>query len=199
MTHPYDAWNFELVARFFLGGGGGWESVHAPLVLSFLGLDLRGNWVSRIFRRQFPQILQRSPLIPVQFCNCSAVLNWTSRTDFRQTRVTCLDKHSLNQKDQSVSFCMPLFLHLSSFLLFYLPSPFILSYFYHFFFPLAFANSIPLHYFASFYSLSFCLSSFHPPFQWRTQEFCSEGGGVFNKFSWGQRTERTGDLGAVAP
>ena len=27
--------------------------------------------------------------------------------------------------------------------------------------------------------------------QWRTQEFCSGGGG-FNKFSWGQRTERTG-------
>ena len=26
--------------------------------------------------------------------------------------------------------------------------------------------------------------------QWRTQEFCSGGG--FNKFSWGQRTERTG-------
>jgi hypothetical protein len=25
--------------------------------------------------------------------------------------------------------------------------------------------------------------------QWRTQEFCSEG--VFNKFSWGQRAERT--------
>ena len=27
--------------------------------------------------------------------------------------------------------------------------------------------------------------------QWRTQEFCSGGGG-FKKFSWGQRTERTG-------
>ena len=29
--------------------------------------------------------------------------------------------------------------------------------------------------------------------QWRTQEFCSAGG--FNKFSWGQRTERTGIWG----
>jgi hypothetical protein len=27
---------------------------------------------------------------------------------------------------------------------------------------------------------------------WRTQEFCSGG---FNKFSWGQRTARTGILG----
>jgi hypothetical protein len=30
--------------------------------------------------------------------------------------------------------------------------------------------------------------------QWRTQEFFSEGGG-FNKFSWGQRAERTGIWG----
>jgi len=29
--------------------------------------------------------------------------------------------------------------------------------------------------------------------QWRNQEFCSGGG--FNKFSWGQRTERTGIWG----
>jgi hypothetical protein len=29
--------------------------------------------------------------------------------------------------------------------------------------------------------------------QWRTQEFCSGGG--FNKFSWGQRTERMGIWG----
>jgi hypothetical protein len=33
-------------------------------------------------------------------------------------------------------------------------------------------------------------------YQWRTQEFFRGG---FNKFSWGQRTERTGDLGAAAP
>jgi len=31
--------------------------------------------------------------------------------------------------------------------------------------------------------------------QWRTQEFCLGGGGSFNKFSWGQRTERTGIWG----
>ena len=31
--------------------------------------------------------------------------------------------------------------------------------------------------------------------QWRTQEFCSGGGAAFNKFSWGQRTERTGIWG----
>ena len=31
--------------------------------------------------------------------------------------------------------------------------------------------------------------------QWRTQEFCSGGGGGFNKFSWGQRTERIGIWG----
>jgi hypothetical protein len=33
--------------------------------------------------------------------------------------------------------------------------------------------------------------------QWRTQEFCSGGGGGFNKFSCGQDIEK-GDLGAVA-
>jgi len=32
--------------------------------------------------------------------------------------------------------------------------------------------------------------------QWRTQEFCS---GRFNKFSWGQRTERTGIWGPLPP
>ena len=31
--------------------------------------------------------------------------------------------------------------------------------------------------------------------QWRTQEFFSEGGGWLNKFSWGQRTERAGIWG----
>ena len=35
--------------------------------------------------------------------------------------------------------------------------------------------------------------------QWRTQEFFFGGGGGFNKFSWGQRTERTGIWVAVAP
>jgi len=63
MTQPYDAWNFAVVARFF------WKKkiVHAPLVLNFLGLDLRGNWVSHISRQHFPQILQWSPLIPYSF------------------------------------------------------------------------------------------------------------------------------------
>jgi hypothetical protein len=65
---PYDAWNFKLAARL-IG-----KSVHAPLILGFLGLDLRGNWVSRISKQQFPQIRQRSPFTPVQFCNYSAVL-----------------------------------------------------------------------------------------------------------------------------
>ena len=31
--------------------------------------------------------------------------------------------------------------------------------------------------------------------QWRTQDFLGGMGGVFNKFSWGQRTERTGIWG----
>jgi hypothetical protein len=36
--------------------------------------------------------------------------------------------------------------------------------------------------------------------QWRTQEFFFRGGGeVFNKFSWGQRAERTGILGRYPP
>ena len=35
--------------------------------------------------------------------------------------------------------------------------------------------------------------------QWRTQEICSGRGGGFNKFSWGQRTERTGIWGRQPP
>ena len=43
--------------------------------------------------------------------------------------------------------------------------------------------------------LSACVKEQH--WQWRTQDFCSVGG--FNKFSCGQRTERTGDLGGGSP
>ena len=38
-------------------------------------------------------------------------------------------------------------------------------------------------------------SALPPVLQRRSQEFCSEGGGAFNKFSWRQN----GDLGEVAP
>jgi hypothetical protein len=133
MTQHYDAWNFAVVARFF------WKKkiVHAPLVLNFLGLDLRGNWVSRISRQHFPQILQRSPLIPVQFCNYSAVLSRTSRTDFRQTRALCVYKTVLTRRTNlflyvrnSFSICLPssfsIYLHHLFFLTFILfSSPFL--------------------------------------------------------------------------